>query len=339
VVGVPTTKLAGAAGTETVGNAFATPLQLPQGVLRATLTDAPEWLLIVAAALTQLADVWFVFLLLTTGYWLAPRLAANPRSVGATLVGIAVGALAVSLGAKALFGFPRPPGAGTASAPAWLPAALGDTVRTAATGEGFGFPSGHALAATAVYGGLATFLDVWTPRIRRLVAGGLIVVVSATRLVLGVHYLGDVLGGVALGLATLWLLARIARSGFEPRPDRVFFTAGLLGIVAVTVALLSGHGESAVEASIAAGGGLGGYLVWRLRGPDESPVGLLGVGLGLLGTGGPFGYAVYVASNGIPAVVGVFPDTVGIQLVAVVVSAALAVGLVIAWPTVLGRLR
>ncbi|MFB6176051.1 MAG: hypothetical protein ABEI99_02700, partial [Halobaculum sp.] len=139
-------------------------------------------------------------------------------------------------------------------------------------------------------------------------------------------------------LATLWLLARIARSGFEPRPDRVFFAAGLLGIVAVAVALLSGHGESAVEASIASGGGFGGYLVWRLRGTDESPVGVLGAAVGLLATGGPFGYAVYVASNGVPAVVGVFPDTVGVQIAAVVPSAALAVGLVIAWPTVLDRL-
>lgn len=335
---VPTAKPRGSAGTEILTSSLTTPLQLPQGILRATLTDAPEWLLIVAATLTQLADVWFVFVLLTAGYWIAPRLAANPRSVGATLIGVAVGALAVSLGVKALFGFPRPPGATTATAPAWLPVALGDTFRTAATDGGFGFPSGHALAATAVYGGLATFLDVWTPRIRRFVAAGLIVVISGTRLVLGVHYLGDVLGGVALGLATLWLLARIARSGFEPRPDRVFFTAGLLGAVAVVVALGSGHGKSAVEASIAAGGGLGGYLVWRLRGTDESPVGVLGVATGLLVTGGPFGYAVSVVSNGIPAVVGVFPDTIGIRIVAVVLSAAVAVGMVIVWPTVVDRL-
>ncbi|MFB6176050.1 MAG: hypothetical protein ABEI99_02695, partial [Halobaculum sp.] len=126
------------------------PLQLPPGLFRTTLTDAPELLVVVAAALTQLEDVWFVFLLLTTGYWLAPRLAANPRSVGATLIAVAVGALAVSLGTKALFAFPRPPGAGTATAPAWLPAALEGTFRTAATGDGFAFPSGHALAATAV---------------------------------------------------------------------------------------------------------------------------------------------------------------------------------------------
>lgn len=326
------TTLAPAAG------AASAPLQLPPGVLRATLTDAPESLVAVAAVLTQLADVWFVFLLLTAGYWFAPRLAANPRAVGATLVAVAVGALAVSLGAKALFGYPRPPGAGAASAPAWLPAALADTFRTAATGDGFGFPSGHALAATAVYGGLATFLDVWTPRTRRLVAAGVIAVVASTRLILGVHYLGDVLGGIALGLATLWLLARIARSGFEPRPDRVFFVAGLLGIVAVAVALLAGHGESAVEASIAVGGGLGGYLVWRLRGSDDTPVGAIGFLAGLLATGGPFGYAVYVASNGIPVVIGVFPDTVGLQILAVVPSAALAVGTVIAWPTVVDRL-
>lgn len=308
-------------------------------MLRATLTDPPGWLAVIAAAFTQLADVWFVFVLLTLGYWFAPRLAANPRAVGATLVGIAVGALAVSLGGKALFALPRPPGAGTATPPAWLPGALGDTFRAAATGDGFAFPSGHAIAATTVYGGLATFLDVWTKRIRRLVAGTLIVTISGTRVILGVHYLGDVLVGIAVGLATLWLLARIARSGFEPRPDRVFFTSALLGVVAVAVAFAGGHAETAVESGVAVGGGLGGYLVWRLRGTEDAPVGVLGAlaGLGLVSA--PFGYAVYVASNGIPAVVGVLPDTAPLQLTATTLAAAVAVALVIAWPTVLDRLH
>lgn len=71
----------------------------------------------------------------------------------------------------------------------------------------FSFPSGHAFASTATYGALALVLAAGWPRTRgALVAAGaavVVTVVAASRVILGVHYLLDVLAGVAGGIAVL----------------------------------------------------------------------------------------------------------------------------------------
>jgi undecaprenyl-diphosphatase len=69
----------------------------------------------------------------------------------------------------------------------------------------FSYPSGHATAATAlaVAAGLLVYTTGMTRR-RQAVVGVLAVyavMVSASRLVLGVHYLTDVVGGALLGAA------------------------------------------------------------------------------------------------------------------------------------------
>lgn len=303
------------------------------GVLDATLTDAPEWLTVVAAVLTQAGDPWFLFLLATLGYWLAPPVAAEPRRVGAALVAVGLGALAVALGAKAVVAVPRPTGAATAAVPGWLPPPLASAVRSAAADTGYGFPSGHAVGAAAVYGALAAFLDVGTRRRRWLAAGGVVAVVAATRVLLGLHTVGDVVGGVAFGAATLWLLVRAGRPGLRPRPDRVFFLAALLASVAVVVGVAVGDGRTTVGAAVAFGGGLGGYAVWRARGTETEPVGPLAALGGLVVVGTPFAYAGVVVTSGLPVVFGVFPDTVPLRAVVGAASAGVSVALVVAWPT------
>jgi undecaprenyl-diphosphatase len=70
------------------------------------------------------------------------------------------------------------------------------------------FPSGHAMASLVVYGLLGYLLCLSQPRVRRrvgviLVALVWVVVIGFSRLYLGAHYLSDVLGGYAAGLA--WL--------------------------------------------------------------------------------------------------------------------------------------
>ncbi|HUG63887.1 MAG TPA: phosphatase PAP2 family protein [Gaiellaceae bacterium] len=72
----------------------------------------------------------------------------------------------------------------------------------------YAFPSGHALGATATYGALAIVLatSVRAPRKRRALVGGLcalIVLIAASRVVLGVHYLLDVIAGMVGGIALL----------------------------------------------------------------------------------------------------------------------------------------
>jgi membrane-associated phospholipid phosphatase len=75
---------------------------------------------------------------------------------------------------------------------------------------GYSFPSGHTMAATVLYGILAVLLmtKVKRKRFKVLVAisaGLLIALVGFSRMYLGAHYLSDVLGAVAEGLAWMSL--------------------------------------------------------------------------------------------------------------------------------------
>ena len=80
------------------------------------------------------------------------------------------------------------------------------------TAFGKSFPSGHALSSTVVFGAvLLTFLPVLAPRLRRaavVLTAMLVLSIGASRLLLGVHFLSDVVGGHILGVA--WLLAATA---------------------------------------------------------------------------------------------------------------------------------
>jgi undecaprenyl-diphosphatase len=77
---------------------------------------------------------------------------------------------------------------------------------------GHSFPSGHAMGATVCYGALLlAFGGLLSDTNRRRVGAAvvaLVVAIGASRLGLGVHYVTDVLGGFALGLA--WLAASVA---------------------------------------------------------------------------------------------------------------------------------
>jgi len=301
------------------------------------VATAADLLAVVAALVTQLADAWLLLCVLSLGYWLAPRVAADPRAVVATLVGLAFAALAVSLGLKSVFTVPRPAGAATATAPDFLAPPLTELFRSVATSDGFGFPSGHATAAAAVYGGCAAFLDVGTRRDRWLVAGSVITAVAASRVVLGLHSVAQVVAGVACGLTLLWLAARVSRPGLRSRPDRLFFGVALVGLAATLATGLRGGGESVTVTAVAVGGSVGGYLVWRVRGRDDTPVGLGGALAGLALAAVPLGYAGVVVTSGVPAVLGVLADTVALRAVAATSAAAVAVAFVLSWPALLGR--
>ncbi len=74
----------------------------------------------------------------------------------------------------------------------------------------YSFPSGHTMGATVMYGFLAALvvsrISAWRWRVLAvLLAGTLIAIVAFSRLYLGAHYLSDVLGATAEGLAWLAL--------------------------------------------------------------------------------------------------------------------------------------
>jgi membrane-associated phospholipid phosphatase len=165
--------------------------------------------------LTQLGDTWF--LLLATGvlYWRArggraPALTATPLRDCLLLVALLVGSYAAAAALKSVFALPRPPGAGTAVLPVWLPSAVSPVYESFVTADGYGFPSGHATTATAVYGGAAAVLSAGARRTRYVAAGSVAVLVALSRLVIGVHSPADVAAGMVLGLAVLVALLGLA---------------------------------------------------------------------------------------------------------------------------------
>lgn len=81
--------------------------------------------------------------------------------------------------------------------------------------SGFSFPSGHALGSAAFYGSLAIVLKGAAPTPVRVVIGVLPpVLVSTTRVFLGVHFPSDVVAGLAVG----WAVALLVAAAVKPEP-------------------------------------------------------------------------------------------------------------------------
>jgi membrane-associated phospholipid phosphatase len=120
------------------------------------------------------------------------------RPFDLTPLALVVGAIVLTTWLKATLAVPRPPGS-----------AVG----------GFAMPSGHALVSTVCYGTLAvTEDDGLGPRV--LVAAALVAAIAASRVVIGVHYVPDVVVGMALGtlvVATSFVIRhRLAAANWLP---------------------------------------------------------------------------------------------------------------------------
>jgi membrane-associated phospholipid phosphatase len=197
------------------------------GVTEAIAGSVPEALVPVLAVLTFLGSTWFITTVGPAVYLVGPGHGLLDRRAGARLLAVGIGALALVVLTKGLFGMPRPP----------------ESVQLVLE-DGNGFPSGHATGAAAFYGGLAALLNVGTRRRRWLAAGGLIALVAFTRLALGVHYLVDVVAGVALGLAFAAGMVEMTRRriayGFVFALVTAIAALALVGVVLDPVAAFGG---------------------------------------------------------------------------------------------------
>ena len=172
-----------------------------------------------AIAITHLGGVTGLMLGLSLLYWLTDRRAT------ALVVAYAFAGYAVVLGLKWFFALPRPPEA------VWV-------IET----SGYGFPSGHATAAAVVYGGIALEFDRVDSLARAAPLAALAVLVALSRVVIGVHYLGDILAGLALGTA----LVVAFHYGADGDPSLAFGAAGVLGLAALSTT----WGDGAVVAEV-----------------------------------------------------------------------------------------
>ena len=81
---------------------------------------------------------------------------------------------------------------------------------------GYSFPSGHAMASTAVYGLLLyiVFREVKNKKIRNIACillAILIFTIDMSRIYVGVHYASDVIAGTCLSIAYLILFITIMK--------------------------------------------------------------------------------------------------------------------------------
>ena len=140
--------------------------------------------------------------------------------------------------------------------------------------ETFGFPSGHVATTTAFLMGLA-----WLFRWRWAWAAMLIWIplMALSRVYLGRHFVGDALGGVAVGtiataIAILWW--RLPRLEHPARGWRVARRALYTGVGLATLALIAGM-PPAYESGRLIGMSIGALLIARgAASDDDAPIGV-----------------------------------------------------------------
>jgi len=274
----------------------------------------PESLAAMFALVTQLGDVWLYVLVLTLLYWY------GDRERTARVVGVALGAIALTYALKHAFALPRPPVAPPAL-PAAVPGAFDPVYAEIATADGYGFPSGHAVGSTAVWGALALWSDPGTRRQRFAAAGGLVVLISLSRLVLGVHYLVDVVAGVAVG-ATYLAAVAVAVDRSADGPTAAFGAAAVVALAGVAVS------GGAKEPLAVLGAATGGLAAWRFADVPATPWPRSTVG---------GGYAL-ASALALAALVGLW-YLLSPPAVVVVAVAALAVGGILAAPSAVARAK
>lgn len=219
--------------------------------------SAQDPVLVLFALLTQLGDVWFLFLLGGVHYISADKFPwwGIERRRGLFILGLLLTYVALIGVLKQSFMLARPPGAGTPPDIQWIPSVLQGVFANISTGGGYGFPSGHAFGSTLVWGGFALVVGKdKQSRTWLVLAGVVIVIVSLSRVILGVHYLIDVVVGVISGLVVLGALYKVTDRGAAPGRVLVFAASmGMLGLI---------HGIT-FDSVAAVGSTIGAWLAWR----------------------------------------------------------------------------
>lgn len=210
--------------------------------------------------ITALGSAKILMIGLSLAYWNGN----GHREELLSVISVAFLAVSVTLALKYGFDLPRPP----------------EAVRHYPIEPSpVGFPSGHAIASTTIYGGIVLAFDRYRDAKTVLGVGLLVSLISLSRVVLGVHYLGDILAGFAVGLVMLGVVAVAVKRG----PTVIFALAVLLSIPAVAVT------TETADAALAVGGSVGGLAatVWHTGSAEfRSRVERLvvnGLGLGVIG--------------------------------------------------------
>lgn len=235
-----------------------------------------EWVGPLAPAfetLTHLGDGAVLIGLAVVLYWFGT---AEDRQTRAFVIAVGTAALALSVGLKGIFQIPRPM---LAFSPEAYP--------------GYTFPSAHALGGAAIYSALAVTMSWGHRYVRYLLAGAVITTVMLSRVVMGVHYLGDVLVGATLGVALVALGTFLRREG-ALRPGSMFAIATVIALVA------TGLG-SRVFLTMTLGASFGGLVGWQyVKDRPTTDVGAALLVAGVIALAGLAGLRLLSLAVGVP---------------------------------------
>ena len=209
--------------------------------------------------LTHLGDGAVLLVLGVLIYWFGAR---GNRRDRLFVISVGVAALALSAGIKGVVELARPE---LAFAPSGYP--------------GYSFPSAHAMGAAAFYGALAVSME-WGTRWRRyLLAGAVIAIVAISRVVMGLHFAGDVLVGVVLGLGLVGVGVWTRNEGL--------FRPGPMFLLAIAITALAAVLGSSVFLSLTLGASIGGFVGWHyIEGRPTTRSGAAVLVLGVVGVAG-----------------------------------------------------
>ncbi len=239
------------------GRDLPTPFFDPE-VNRAINEALPQVVVEAFGILTTLGDGATLVAVAALLYWFG---AAEDHHDRAMVLAVAVTTLALVAGLKGILEVQRP-----------LYAAQPPLEFAPETYPGWSTPSAHSMGAAAVYGALAVVMDVGKRWQRYTVAGALVVAIPFSRVVIGVHYVGDVILGALLGLGLVAVALRITNRSVTP-----MFALSLA--IAVGAFLLG----SEEYTTMAIGASLGGLVTWSvLENREADPLGASLLLLGLL---------------------------------------------------------
>ncbi|ADQ68491.1 pap2 superfamily protein [Halogeometricum borinquense DSM 11551] len=210
----------------------------------AVVESIPDTIVSLFSVLTHLGDPWVCLFGVSFAYVVGERIGID-RSAAAFVLGLGLGAVGLTVGLKELFALPRPPGAAE---------------------PGYGFPSGHTLGATVFWGGTALAANVGRRRLRLGVAAAAVVAVAASRVIIGVHYLADVIAGVTVGVAFLAIVFAAGPGLRRPAApsDRTVIMCYLAGGVISAAAAFTNPIE--IEVLLGVGTAVGGAAIWSVLG-------------------------------------------------------------------------
>lgn len=134
--------------------------------------------------ITEAGSYSTIFFLATLIFW------CYDKKLGLKLMYVILISATLAILAKNLFKIPRP-----------------TEVLHKISPKGYGFPSGHALVSSAFWGYLCLNIRRW------MIFVFIVLSISVSRIYLGVHYVGDVIGGIFFGLAIAFVFYKAEMVG------------------------------------------------------------------------------------------------------------------------------